>query len=166
MQFLEAFEKLLDPKHEGGYSNNPHDKGGETMYGVTEAVARENGYKGEMADLPLEFAAKVYKTKYWDKAQCDSFPDALRFAIFDCAVNSGPARAIKLLQEVVGVYPDGFVGPHTLGAVAAFPPVRLAIAFNLRRLLYWADLADFNHFGKGWVRRGVSNIQDLLPEVK
>jgi lysozyme family protein len=44
---------------EGGYSNNPNDAGGETCFGITEAVARAYGYTGEMVDLSVEFATDV-----------------------------------------------------------------------------------------------------------
>ena len=58
MIFEIAFEKLL--KHEGGYSDHAADPGGKTRYGVTEAVAREVGYKGDMRDLSLDLAKRIY----------------------------------------------------------------------------------------------------------
>lgn len=160
MTFDEAFDKLIG--HEGGYVNNPSDKGGETKYGISKnAYPREN-----IAELTLERAKAIYLHDYWGPAGCDVVPDVLRFSLFDFAVNSSPKTAIKHLQKLVGVFADGIIGPHTLAAIQLSPPVRLAIAFNLDRLLFWSDLADFNHFGAGWVRRGVKNILDLLPLVK
>lgn len=56
-------EKYLDEliKREGGYVNNPADRGGATKYGITEAVARTNGYKGNMKDLPRDVAKAIYR---------------------------------------------------------------------------------------------------------
>ena len=51
---------------EGGYSNHPDDRGGKTMYGITEAVARDAGYDGDMRGLSLDFAKKVYKENYFE----------------------------------------------------------------------------------------------------
>ena len=58
MNFDEAFELLLG--HEGNYSDHPADPGGKTRYGITEAVARDVGYRGDMRDLPLDLAKRVY----------------------------------------------------------------------------------------------------------
>lgn len=57
MNIEQYLEELI--KREGGYVNNPADRGGATKYGITQAVARENGWNGNMKDLPLEFA-KVF----------------------------------------------------------------------------------------------------------
>ena len=95
MNFDTAFDLLIT--HEGGFSNHPDDPGGATMYGVTETVARANGYQGAMKDLTLDFAKRVYKTMYWDTCRCDDMPDAVRYSLFDAAVNSGPSQAIKWL---------------------------------------------------------------------
>ena len=46
-------------RREGGYVNNPADRGGATKYGITEAVARQNGYKGHMKDLPESLARDI-----------------------------------------------------------------------------------------------------------
>ena len=62
--FITAFEKVIGI--EGGYSDDPDDRGGKTKFGITEAVARAHGYRGEMRDLGLTTARKIYKSSYWD----------------------------------------------------------------------------------------------------
>ena len=96
MNFDTAFTKLL--KFEGDYSNDKDDPGGATRYGITEQVARENGYSGSMRELPVDFAKAVYKRKYWDKIKGDELPNGIDYACFDAAINSGPGRAVKWLQ--------------------------------------------------------------------
>jgi len=50
---------------EGGYVDNPDDKGGPTRWGVTEKVARAHGYTGHMRDLPRATAVAIFEADYW-----------------------------------------------------------------------------------------------------
>jgi lysozyme family protein len=158
MNFDEAFDRLLG--HEGGYSFNPSDPGGETMFGVTARVARANGYTGDMRALPRDKAKEIYRTKYWAPVRADDLPSALRFDVFDSAVNSGPAQAIEWLQEAVGVEPDGKIGPMTLAAAAGAGPSAVA-RFNGARLQFMTNLPTWGAFGRGWARRIASNLKTL-----
>ena len=49
---------------EGRYVNHPADRGGPTCWGITEAVARAQGYAGPMRDLPRSEAASIYRRLY------------------------------------------------------------------------------------------------------
>ena len=151
MNFETAFDLLIT--HEGGFSNHPDDPGGATMYGVTEVVARAEGYTGPMRELTLDFAKSVYRKRYWDACRCDQMPDALRYPLFDAAVNSGPSQAIKWLQSAVGVKVDGALGPVTQQAVnmAAPQPTRQKMVGN--RLRFMTNLSNWPSFSKGWSRR-------------
>ena len=156
MNFDQAFDILL--KHEGGFSDHPADRGGKTRYGITEAVAREVGYRGDMRELPLDLAKRIYKDRYWDAVRADELPEAVRYAVFDAAVNSGPRQAIRWLQRAVGVRDDGIIGPQTLAAVRAANPERLLRRFLSQRLRFMAGLPSWPAFGRGWARR----IADLM----
>lgn len=160
MNFAAAFAKLVDPQHEGGYSDNPADKGGPTMYGITIAVARANGYLGAMQAMPLSTAQAIYQVKYWTPAGCDAVPDVLKFDLFDMAVNQGVPAAVKALQHAVGVTEDGALGPNTLQAVQASLPVRLLFRFDAARLVHYAENSDAQllEFGRGWLRRVATNM--------
>lgn len=123
---------------EGGYSNHPADKGGPTMWGVTEQVARAYGYKGDMRKLPRTTALAIYRSRYWTRPGFDQV--ALRYPkvaeeMFDTGVNMGQAVAGKFLQRALNLlnrgavdYPDigtdGDVGPLTLLALDAFKAKR------------------------------------------
>jgi len=50
---------------EGGYTNDKHDKGGETIWGITKERARECGYTGSMRNLSQEKAKEIYYDKYY-----------------------------------------------------------------------------------------------------
>ena len=156
MDFDRAFDILL--KHEGGFSDHPSDPGGKTRFGVTEAVAREAGYRGDMRDLPIDLAKRIYKDRYWDAVRADELPEAVRYAVFDAAVNSGPRQAIRWLQRAVGAKDDGIIGPKTLAAVRAADPERVLRRILAQRLRFMTELPNWPAFGRGWARR----IADLM----
>jgi lysozyme family protein len=108
--------------HEGGYVDHPEDPGGATNRGVTQAVY--DGYrirKGKQVRsvryIDDAEVYDIYRTQYWDKVWGDELPNGLDYAVFDFAVNSGPSRAIKFLQRVIGVPDDGIMGNVTMGKI-------------------------------------------------
>lgn len=163
MTFDTAFDRLMG--HEGGYVNHPNDPGGETMWGVTIAVARASGYSGPMRDLPRDTAKAIYRAQYWDKVQADRMPFPVAFQVFDAAVNHGADRAAKLLQRAAGVTDDGVIGPKTLAAVAAVPAAALLMLFNAEREQFYTDLKTWPSFGKGWSRRVVTNLRYAARDI-
>jgi lysozyme family protein len=156
MNFLTAFEKLL--KHEGGFSDHSADPGGKTRYGVTEAVARDVGYRGDMRELPLDLAQRIYKDRYWDAVQAEALPADVRYIVFDGAVNSGITQSAKWLQRACGVKDDGIVGPATIRAANSLASDGLKRRILGQRLRFMATLPNWPAFGRGWANR----IADLL----
>ena len=154
--FNVALQHML--RHEGGFVNHPRDPGGMTNLGVTARTWEDwighTPSEKEMRELTPEKVAPLYKRKYWDAIKGDDLPSGVDYCVFDCAVNSGPGRAAKMLQEVVGVKPDGGIGPITLAAVKAVDPVVLISKYSDKRLQFWQSLPTFETFGKGWTRRG------------
>ena len=153
MNIEDALRILL--RHEGGYVNHTDDPGGETNYGITRAVALKHGYTGSMATLPLSVATDIYRKSYWAPIKADQIPDNLRFHVFDAAVNSGPAQAIKWLQQCAGTAVDGVVGPKTLEAAAKVTPAQ----YSATRLRFMTGLSTWQTFGKGWARRICDNLE-------
>jgi lysozyme family protein len=127
---------LID--REGGYVSHPADKGGPTCFGITEAVARANGYRGPMRQLPRDEAAAIYKRLYWLRPRFDEVArrsGRLAAELFDTGANMGPAVAVTFLQRALtalnrngrdypDLVPDGRVGERTLGALDAFLEAR------------------------------------------
>lgn len=156
MNFATAIEKLL--KHEGGFSDHLADPGGKTRYGVTEAVAREVGYRGNMSELPLDLAQRIYKERYWDAVQAENLPADLRYIVFDAAVNSGIIQAAKWLQRACGAVDDGIIGPQTIRAANSLSTDGIKRKMLAQRLRFMATLANWPAFSRGWANR----IADLL----
>lgn len=151
MNFDSAFQVLL--KHEGGYVHHPSDPGGSTNMGITEAVARRVGYKGAMQDLPVDLAKRIYLEEYWKPVRAEELPPAVRYAVFDAAVNSGVRQSILWLQRALGVADDGVLGPRTLAAVNQANPEVLRARIIAQRLQFLCALNTFATFGRGWTRR-------------
>ena len=151
MKFDTAFDNVIG--FEGGYTNHPADPGGETIWGITKAVANENGYTGPMAAMSRDFAKAIYKVKYWDAVRADELPDVLKYPVFDAAVNSGPKQSIKWLQRAVGEQEDGSLGPKTMASVNAMSTDAILRRMLAQRLLFMAALPAWEPFGKGWARR-------------
>lgn len=158
--------------HEGGFVSHPKDPGGATNKGVTQAVydayRRNHGLEIQTVKrITAEEVAEIYEQQYWLKAACDKLPAGLNYAVFDYAVNSGVARAIKDLQRtlnananyygVSGVLAvDGTPGHATIDAAcsaAAVDEEEVIVALCARRTKFLKSLKTFSTFGKGWLRR-------------
>lgn len=159
-----AFALLL--KHEGGYVNHPQDPGGRTNLGVTQRVWEEwIGHPATEADiraLTPGMVEPLYRERYWDKVRGDDLPAGVDLAVFDYAVNSGPGRAAKTLQEVVGVAADGAVGPKTLRAARAYPADQIIIRIADAREAFLRGLPHWPTFGVGWLSRVLAVRREAL----
>ena len=160
MNFDQAFDRLIG--HEGGYVNNPRDPGGETKFGVSK-----RSYPGE--DIPgmtIERAKTIYARDFWGPAGCDGLPDLLKFEMFDLAVNTSapgrPVTAIKLLQQAVGSFADGALGPKTLQAAQSMDPAKALRRLQGARLRYYAAIPKERRdpFLAGWVNRVAANMME------
>lgn len=155
--FQACLKLLLAPGREGGFVNNPKDPGGMTNIGVTQRVweawvGHSVGEK-EMRALTPVIVAPMYKRKYWDKVSGDLLPAGLDHAVFDFAVNSGPGQAAKILQRILGVRDDGFIGPQTLTKVVSMDSSKLIADYNAARLAFLQALPTWADFGNGWGTR-------------
>lgn len=150
----DAFTALMG--NEGGYSNNPADPGGETMWGITLRVARANGYTGPMRNLPQSTAKSIAKSEYWDKVKGDAFPPQIAFQMFDAIYNGG--RPAQWIQQAAGVTVDGAIGPATIAAVKAADPDKIIMRFDAYRLQYLAALPARTTFAGGWMNRIANNL--------
>ena len=145
-------EAILDQiaVEEGGYSNRSSDKGGPTNFGVTLTTMRKyvnpNATINDLKSLTKSQARMVFRRQYLDAVHVSELPDGVDLAMADFAVNSGPERAIKFLQEIVKVVPDGAYGAITTAAVKTWDPGTLAAAICDRRLAWLKTLKG----AQGW----------------
>lgn len=165
-RFAACLEHVL--AFEGGYVDHRSDPGGATNMGITRKTLAawrriepwQNLPKTAVQALGRDEAAAIYEAHYWSRVQGADLPAGLDLAVFDYAVNSGPARAIKLLQKLVGTVQDGVVGPKTLAAIAGHDTRRLIEDLCSARLGFLSALSTFPVFGRGWTRR-VDTVRNL-----
>ena len=170
--FNDVIEFVLE--QEEGYTLDPKDPGGETVFGV--ARNRHQGWEGwPLVDAHKAFgdyserinadgkirnlAIELYRKGFWEPCKCNDLPRHFAFIVMDSAVNQGPRVAIRILQITLGVSVDGIIGPKTLAAAAAATPrkVRLALAERLAayaRLM--SEKPNLLVFARNWSFRVLS----------
>lgn len=149
--------------HEGGYSNRKSDSGGPTKYGITaKTLAAHRGVASVTAEqvkvMPKGEAVTIYEQSYWAQSGGDVLPAGLDYAAFDFGVNSGPSRAAKTLQTVLGVTADGHIGEQTLAAVKAYAGgvdqlIRDYCDARMKFLRSLGGSTGFSANGRGWTIR-------------
>jgi lysozyme family protein len=143
--------------HEGGYADHPSDPGGATKYGIT--IGTLSSWRGrqvskaEVRALTIHEAARILEVRYWKPVKADALPQGVDYALFDFAINSGPSRAVKHLQNVLGVKMDGIVGPDTLRAAGGREPAAIITQLCDARVAFLRGLSAWRTFGKGWTAR-------------
>lgn len=152
-----AIERTL--QHEGGYAHDPRDPGGETNYGISKRSYPDL----DIRHLTRDQAVEIYRRDWWDRYGYDRIHDHLLAAkVFDFAINMGPNRAHRLLQEALvraghaEIEVDGKLGPLTVGAANGHdsPALLLGILKGLA-LDFYRRLGKPEYI-KGWTRRALS----------
>jgi len=167
INFAQALGLTL--RHEGGFVSHPKDPGGATNKGITLATfSLYLGRKASVDELKMisdTQLCEIYRKQYWDKVRGDDLPGGLDFCVFDFAVNSGPGRAAKMLQDLVGAEADGSIGHKTVAAVLEHVSretlPKVIDQYQAKRLHYLQALPHWETFGKGWGRR----VNEVLEEA-
>jgi lysozyme family protein len=148
-------------QREGGYVNNPADKGGETAYGISK-VANPDAWKN--GPPTADEARAIYKKKYVEGPHFDQIQDPqLQAQLVDYGVNSGPSIAIQKLQQILGVPVDGILGPGTIAALSQLHPEDVANHLVALRVKMIGQIVSKNpsqvKFLNGWLDRALQFLQ-------
>lgn len=159
--FEEIFPLLI--QSEGSvYEDDPDDPGGATKYGITFDRLRlwraKPITKNDVRALTLDEAKEIYRSShYWGHVRGDSLPAGLDYTVFDFGVNSGPARAVRMLQTMIGAKPDGDFGPASFKALEAYIATHglksTIYRYNTGRRNFLKGLKTFWKYGRGWIAR-------------
>ena len=160
----EAFENALSftLSWEGGYVNHPADRGGATNKGVTQKVytewlLRQGREDTDVRDLTDGDLHAIYEDNYWTPCGCPDLGAPLEQIQFDTAVNMGPKRAVRFLQQAVGADVDGAYGDGTRRCAAQCDPGDAAQKYLAARQAFYQAIVDRDPtqqvFMKGWTNR-------------
>lgn len=162
--------------YEGGFTV---DHAGATNKGVTQTTydayrTSQKKPKQAVKDISDDEVENIYRTDFFEKQKYDKMPHSIAGLMFDFGVNSGPARANKILQKIVGAKPDGAIGPNTLFAVEKFivdkgeQALRQKIAearSNFVNFLASENPDKYGPYIKGWSNR-ISGIDKRYATEK
>src|SRR5690606_21582969 len=152
-------------KWEGGYVNDPTDRGGATNMGITISTWRQVGYDKDGDGDIDKFDIKLLDHKdfsfvlrqYWDRWKADQIKDQkLAEILVDWVWGSGK-WGIIIPRRLLGVTADGVVGNKTLSALNSQDPVKFHKLVWDARLKFLNDIVKRDpsqkKFIKGWVNR-------------
>ncbi|KAB2665188.1 glycoside hydrolase family 108 protein [Brucella tritici] len=153
------FQKVMPYifSEEGGYADNPADPGGATNMGIT--IATLSAWDGHQAspedirEMTQATATEIYQAQFWNKIDGDNLPSGIDYALFDFSVNSGPARAARMLQGILDMPEDGIIGAQTVEAANMRSAEEVIDALCDARASWLQGLSTASTFGKGWLAR-------------
>lgn len=157
--------------NEGGKVNRASDPGGPTNFGITQRVL--DAARSLMPDLPRVVEAltwadakQVYRRHFWSAIRGDELPVAYALITLDAAVNHGPNRAVRFLQQGLGVQADGWIGTETLAAAHIKLTTEVLEEAMARRAFFFMlqDSMD-DEYGLGWARRVMRTFSAALQEL-
>ena len=156
--------ELLVPfirKWEGGFADDPADRGGATNMGVTLATFRHfYGAGCTVGDLLAMTEVQwlhIFKTGYWDRWQGDRIvSQSLADILVDWVWASG-IHGITRPQRILGVDTDGIVGERTLSALNGSDYERLFHRIKADRIVFVENIVrrdpSQRRFLRGWLNR-------------
>lgn len=151
--------------YEGGFSNHPADPGGVTLEGIIQRVYDQYRVEHGKPKRPLSPSIRgttewinerneIYRENYWNKIVGDQWPEGTDLAVWDCAVNSGPARSRQFCEALLGK--STIWGPWAAAVRAKPDRTPFIKAFCAKRLAFLHSLKIWATFGSGWGKRVAS----------
>ena len=140
--------------NEGGFVNNPDDRGGPTNMGITQTDVPTT----RIQDITIAQAEAYYSEHYWKPLYSQIESQDIANKLFDMGVLFGVGTVVIFLQTCLSLEPtDGVFGPNTLQATNEADPATLMVAFKSVLMTHATTIGANNstqrQFVKGWWNR-------------
>lgn len=154
-------ESIFAQARKTGFANDPDDKGGYTMVGVTletyKSYCRKKGYPTptpqRLHDIPFSQWVDILKGMFWDRMNADRIASqGIANMCVDWLWISGTGR-IKNIQKILNVKQDGIVGDKTIAAINSANIKELFTKLYNAREKFYKSCSGWWKYGKGWMRR-------------
>lgn len=170
---VDNFERAVEHVRlmEGGMVDRASDPGGPTNFGITQAMldaAREliPDLPRSVETLTWDEAKRIYRYHFWPAIRGEDLPLPYALMTLDAAVNHGPRRAVRFLQQALGVKADGWIGAVTIAAAHnKLTPERLEECAARRAYFFMLQDSIDDEYGLGWARRLLRTFSAALKEV-
>ena len=163
-----AIEKVL--RHEGGYVKDPLDHGGETYRGISRkyfprwegwSIVEVNHFDARLDEMVVQF----YKKFFWDVIRLSEVNDQfIAEMLLNISVNIGKRALVKKVQRILGVNPDGIIGPITIGTINNADRDAFVYQFILEVIDLYTHIINKDknqrRFIAGWLNRSMSLYRD------
>ncbi len=160
-----CFELVIG--HEGGFQNDPRDRGNWTtgqigrgeLKGTKYGVSAMSYPNEDIKNLTLARAKEIYKKDYWDANRCDDLPYGVDYLVFDVSINHGVRDGATFLQEAVGANVDGVIGPRTIARVTSSNREEVIRNLCVVRAMDYAAISTIKTYGNGWYGRLIDTLR-------
>ena len=174
MDFDKALTLIL--KLEGGYVNDPADRGGATNFGVTQKNydkwRTDNDLDPREVKLISEDEVRtIYQVRYWQMSKADEMPWPVSLVHFDSYVQHRPRVASEILQRATNFVArdqlrvDGIIGPLTIETARRQDPKMLARSIIIERLFFYCRIVERDRTQAKFLKLWRPRMQRVLKVV-
>lgn len=153
------------------FTNDPDDRGGATRFGIIQreydSYRRRRGLPARSVEfITRDEVREIYQHEYWQAVQGNRLPTPLDIVMFDTGVLMGVGRAIRFLQQSLGVTVNGIIGSETLNALSGADSSAIADEFLSRREAFLHRIVERNPSQEKFLRGWLNRLNDLRRTIK
>lgn len=182
-RFLSKVNHVLDV--EGGFVNDPVDRGGATKFGITlstyKTLVDPNATVETIKKLTREDAIDFYYRYFWNPHEAavrgynySQLPQGVGEIAFDFAINMGHRRSHILLQKALRflghkITLDGILGQETVDAASRAPQNELIKRVGAEAVVFYTRIiindSSQQKFARGWAYRATSSVFEASKQT-